>query len=458
MPNIHDVIQKKRFKKKAYRPWNLLDEPSSDISCNTPVSDSNTQQQNSSKSEKWQPEESQSPMFSNDTPQLIALDIASISPANNQHIASISPAIPPANNQHIASIKINREKQKIDITSISPAIPPADTPAYRQQPTSISPAIWNIAALSGKEALLLNLIFQYCKNAGSLSTENIGSEQLAEYLNVSTKRLNNLVERLLDKRLIEVIKFKPGRGSWRKFRLNDTTYREATICDNASISPATNQHIASISPSISPAISPAKPSSSSSSLDLDLNKLTNTRDPEIAADLPAEWKGVDTSSLVAIRFGQHQLVQIHRLGMLTVEQVQESISSFAFDLEVNGKSKEINGHALNYFMGILRKGPYAPSANYEAPEIRQMRLYLEAKEREQKIREELEFRLQTLDFNDWISTLTSEEISRMVPPSNFAKIGSQGHNVQLKQYFRENVWPERWVKIKEGKKHDSDQV
>lgn len=49
-----------------------------------------------------------------------------------------------------------------------------------------------------------------------------------------------------------------------------------------------------------------------------------------------------------------------------------------------------------------------------------MRLYLEAKEREQKIREELEFRLQTLDFNDWISTLTSEEISRMVPPSNFA--------------------------------------
>ena len=48
-------------------------------------------------------------------------------------------------------------------------------------------------------------------------------------------------------------------------------------------------------------------SSSSSSLDLDLNKLTNTRDPEIAADLPAEWKGVDTSSLLAIRFGQHQL-------------------------------------------------------------------------------------------------------------------------------------------------------
>ncbi|MCX6103023.1 MAG: hypothetical protein NT000_07145 [Proteobacteria bacterium] len=88
----------------------------------------------------------------------------------------------------------------------------------------------------------------------------------------------------------------------------------------------------------------------------DPNKLTNTRDPEIAADLPVEWKGVDTSSLVAIRFGQHQLVQIHRLGMLTVEQVQESISSFAFDLEVNGKSKEINGHALNYFTGYFEKG------------------------------------------------------------------------------------------------------
>ncbi|NQW44881.1 MAG: hypothetical protein HQ462_05685, partial [Deltaproteobacteria bacterium] len=152
------------------------------------------------------------------------------------------------------------------------------------------------------------------------------------------------------------------------------------------------------------------------------------------------------SPLSEIRFGRPQLAQLIRIGNLTTDQVQESINAFAFDLKVNGKSKEINGHALNYFMGILRKGPYAQASNYEAPETRQMRLYLEAKEREQKVREELESRLQTVDFAEWISILTSEEISQIVPPSNFAKIGSQGHSVQLKQYFRKNVdriYPER---------------
>jgi len=102
-------------------------------------------------------------------------------------------------------------------------------------------------------------------------------------------------------------------------------------------------------------------------------------------------------------------------------------------------------------MGILRKGPYAPSANFEPPEIRQMRLYLEAKEREQKIREDLESRLETVEFDEWTAALTFEERTRLVPVTDFAKPGSQGHNAQLKEYFRENVWPERRERVLRGK-------
>ena len=190
--------------------------------------------------------------------------------------------------------------------------------------------------------------------------------------------------------------------------------------------------------------------SSSSSKDLDLNKLTTTGDTEVFADLPSEWNEIDTSPLTVIHFGRHQLVQLLRLGMLTVEQVQESINGFAFDLEVNGKSKEINGAALNYFMGILRKGPYAPPANYEPPKTRQMRLYLEAKEREQKKREDFEVRLESVEFEEWITGLTAEEKVRLVPETGFAKPGSPGHNVQLKQYFREKIWPERRKNVLRG--------
>ena len=38
--------------------------------------------------------------------------------------------------------------------------------------------------------------------------------------------------------------------------------------------------------------------------------------------------------------------------------------------------------------------------NYESPELRQRRLYLEAKEREKKAREELELKLETVEFEE----------------------------------------------------------
>ncbi len=40
------------------------------------------------------------------------------------------------------------------------------------------------------------------------------------------------------------------------------------------------------------------------------------------------------------------------------------------------KGSEISVHALNYFMGILRRGPHTPPSNNETPHARQMRLYL----------------------------------------------------------------------------------
>ena len=159
------LIRKNASRKKTYRPWNLLGEPSSNVS-SPPAS-------RSEDLPKQQPETvvAEQALLATvpvDNKGQEALDIAIKSPATNQQIASISPAISPATNQHIASIKSDGEKKKPDIASISPAISPADTPANRQQPTSISPAIWNVAALSGKEALLLGVILLSLQKPGIL--------------------------------------------------------------------------------------------------------------------------------------------------------------------------------------------------------------------------------------------------------------------------------------------------
>lgn len=127
---------------------------------------------------------------------------------------------------------------------------------------------------------------------------------------------------------------------------------------------------------------------------------------------------------------------------MTPEELQESIYAFAFDLVENQKGKTITGPPLNYFMGILRKGPYAAPANYENPEDRQRRLYLEAKEQQRKRRQEMEARLETVEFEEWAGRLSLEQRTELVPPKDFSKPGSTAHNYQLREYFRENVWPE----------------
>jgi hypothetical protein len=86
MPSIDDLNQKKRFKKKAYRPWNLLDEPSANIPA--------TALQNE-KSEGLHIEQPATLAVDDDA----AGDIASKPPANRQHITCYIASKQPANRQ-----------------------------------------------------------------------------------------------------------------------------------------------------------------------------------------------------------------------------------------------------------------------------------------------------------------------------------------------------------------------
>lgn len=300
--------------------------------------------------------------------------------------------------------------------------------------------------LVGLQRKVLLFIYRSCQIARSRTTEPLTLEHIAKSLNIRTGSVKTTLRRLEEKECICRSDFKNGRGGWSRYELAAHVFTAVLQLETEhklDTNWAQSEHKLGTQPDTQPDTSP---SSSSSSLDIDLNKLTNTAVSDLSGDLPPDWNEIDPSALCPIRFGRPQLVQLIRVGNLTADQVQESINAFAFDLEVNGKSREINGHALNYFMGILRKGPYAPSANYEAPEIRQMRLYLEAKEIEKKVRLDLEGRLESAEFEEWTAALTADEKTQLVPTTDFAKPGSQGHNAQLKQYFRENIWPACRVK------------
>ena len=135
-----------------------------------------------------------------------------------------------------------------------------------------------------------------------------------------------------------------------------------------------------------------------------------------ALRLAPEWDSIELTALSEVGFSRTHLIQIAKQGKLSAAEVQDSIHFFAFDLKYNAKGREIKGPALNFFVGILRKGlPYAPPENYESPEAEARRKYLEGKRRlaERKAAEEKE--LVELEFAEWKRGLATDKLAEILP-------------------------------------------
>lgn len=311
----------------------------------------------------------------------------------------------------------------------------------------------DISALVGHELRLLLFIFNECRVTGELVTAPITLSKIKEELNTKAgSTAKTIIARLIEKEFILRGKAKTGRGGWMSFRLEreifqrlliETDYKRTTNGSQTGDKETTKR-------TTQRTTEPSSSSSSLRSIDLETTTTGETASAEPKA-LDALWQSIDCSPLVEFRLGRSQIAQIAQSGRVTPEELQESIYAFAFDLSENQKAKSISGAPLNYFMGILRKGPYTPPANYEDPESRQKRLYLEAKEQQQKKRLELEQRLEAVEFEEWLETLPLEQRAALVPPKDFAKPGGTAHNYQLREYFRENIWPQfREKSLKDG--------
>ncbi len=154
-----------------------------------------------------------------------------------------------------------------------------------------------------------------------------------------------------------------------------------------------------------------------------------------------ELKNIDIEPLGEIGFSTQHLSQLTSQKKLSTDVIQESINAFAFDLKENGKAKSIKGLPLNFFMGVLGKGkPYLPPPNYESPEDRDIRLYIERKKELEKVRLEREEELLRLACGEWVESLTEEE-KQAVMSEDAKKSSVQGFKMaSLRTYFKENLW------------------
>lgn len=295
----------------------------------------------------------------------------------------------------------------------------------------------DIQTLVGKEKILVFLVCEECQKIGNLETNYISTDDLKLNLSIDSNGLRNLIHRIKEKHFFEVKSKQLGRAGLRKFKIEQSVYQQFR-------SSPLDSRLPGVRPPLGTALGTAletPPSSSSSLRSINRELLTTAESDSIEKLLDASWHQIDISPLADFRFGRPQVAQIAQSGHVTPEQLQDSINAFAFDLYENQKAKNISGAPLNYFMGILRKGPYSPPVNYESPEDRQQRLYLEAKQKQHQKRKETEEKIETLEFEDWAEKLTLERREELVPPKDFAKPGGTAHNYQLRDYFRENIWP-----------------
>jgi hypothetical protein len=93
-----------------------------------------------------------------------------------------------------------------------------------------------------------------------------------------------------------------------------------------------------------------------------------------------------------------------------------------------------------------------PLDHIDTPEERLMREYAERSKEKRERLKVLELETFEFEFQDWLETLSDAVKLGMIPESQFVTLGSPAHTSQLKQQFKENIWPELKLKISQGNK------
>ena len=312
-----------------------------------------------------------------------------------------------------------------------------------------------VAEVVGLQKATLILLDYECKKARQRITPPLTLEYLSSQLKTTTGSVKTTLQRLESKGNILRVNHKNGRGGWSQYELSDQSYRELLLIESENRTlpsfevenketdnkPTTKWQQSGNKVTAEPTTAP--PSSSY------INNTTTTSDADFEKkNLPEEWGMIDVLPLQEIGFTQTHVMQLHKSGKLTPEEIQGSIKYFSFDLQNNSKGEKIKGSSLNYFMGILRSGaPYSPPENYESPEAKAMKLYVERTKKLRREEEAAKKETETFAFQEWVASLAEEEIDLYSAEYKSRKNDDPLKQGALRLHFNQNIWPKKLLEF-----------
>lgn len=283
-----------------------------------------------------------------------------------------------------------------------------------------------LKSLGGTKLELLTFLCKECINNGSNRIEKISYTYISNVLQKPLPSTKTIFGRLKKLKLFEVESFQKGPGATINIILNDSTIKAFSrlILDQSKYVTIQKQNNNITS------LNTETPSSSSSSITIQKNLNT------ITIEMSEDWMAIQTPEVIKdIGFGSRQVKALFNKGVLSSDEVQESLVHFGYDLD-NGFVKASIG-PLNLLMGVLIKGDvYVSEAFVEAMRVeRKKRQALKAEFEELK-REQAALELSN-KFEEYRKNLNQQQINELVPPTKLIGEGSNFQMMLLKEKWEE---------------------
>jgi hypothetical protein len=299
-------------------------------------------------------------------------------------------------------------------------------------------------ALSTAQFNVLIFIFRNI-DVSNFETNIITKKGMANNCNISELSVQSTIQKLIKLGFITRSFGKSGKGGFFKLKINKQIYQklinDLKIINSQSVVdqyPISAQLISN-----EQSIAPSKLVSN-----INTNLLTNpppTNTSENLNDDMIDVSAISIEKLLPFHITRKQIQDIKNQKLnFTTSSLQDFVDRFAIYVSDPRNIKGVNSiPAIFVKMAQLCSKGEDPLSDIETDTDRFIRERLERlkRKREERLKQEME--LLEMEFEEWFDCLSSEQIEKIAPASPIMKTGSPTQKIILKNYFIENLWPEK---------------
>jgi hypothetical protein len=306
----------------------------------------------------------------------------------------------------------------------------------------------DVKLIFGQKREILELFFNDCRSIGSLTTSRYRMEYIADHINSTVNQAKTQIHRLVSSGYLERLAGKIGRGGWVQFKIPKTVYDSMSNEDLSSKVYGLNKeksiskNLKEISEQITEQIT-----NNPSKLVSNLNNTNNTKPYDFSVEdlniedlrmLGITSKAVGDSIRNLNKYLENNKEQIP----MSKIDFQDFINKFV-EYANSAHGKTMKSKAAIFIGEIQKFQKEGTCSTLDWHNDREYEIYEQfVKEQEQKLKRRNELLEKAVEFKflEWRNSQNKDDLLQLVPESQFSKFGGPGYELELKKYFRDNLW------------------